>query len=62
MSNKTKTPEPCKFYFQFNDDEPVFTKISGNELTLTISCEKSIEFFDSKGNAFKIFGRKENEQ
>jgi hypothetical protein len=62
MSNKKETQETYKFYFQFNDDEPIFTNVSGTKLTLETKGEKGIEFFDSKGNAFKIFGRKENEQ
>jgi hypothetical protein len=62
MSNKKETPVTYKFYFQFNDEEPVFTKILASELIFTLKGEQSISFIDDKGNAFKIFGRKNNEQ
>lgn len=52
--------ERFEFFFQFNEDEPTFTGITGTELSLTIKKEQEIIFNDKKGNKFKMFGKIKN--
>jgi hypothetical protein len=60
LISESKTKEKVKFFFQFNNDKAIDTKITAKELNFVIKGENSIEFHDKKGNVFKIFGKSKN--